>query len=48
MKYRGILQLTKRSDSEDPRFKYQLQYESDMGRWTLAEGLAEWKAKHGG
>jgi hypothetical protein len=27
--------------------KYQLQYEGQAGRWTLAEGLAIWKKKHG-
>ena len=26
---------------------YELNYGSAMGRWTLAEGMAEWKRKHG-
>lgn len=28
--------------------RYQLNYRAEVGRWTLAEGLAEWKRRHGG
>lgn len=35
-------------DPTDPYYgqRYQLQYGSEFGRWTLAEALADWKAKH--
>lgn len=47
MKYRGLLDLQKRAESTNPLFKFQLNYGSAIGRWTLAEALAEWKRKHG-
>ena len=46
MKYRGVLDLTKRARSKDPAFQWQLQYESDLGRWTLQEGYARWLRYH--
>jgi hypothetical protein len=46
MKYRGIMRLTKRAESEDPLYAFQLQYEAPMGGWTLAEALAMWRRKH--
>ncbi len=57
MKYRGLFDLHSRKQSKpkegfDPALNpyynnYQLHYVADMGRWTLAEGLAIWKRKHG-
>lgn len=47
MKYRGVLDCTKRTETPDGEHRYQLQYEGAFGRWTLAEALAEWKRKHG-
>lgn len=45
MKYRGVLDLSKREDSEDPNFNYQLMYEGEIGSYTLDEALAEWRRK---
>lgn len=47
MKYRGLFQLVRRTKSEDPHHTWQLQYASPMGRWTLAEGYAQWTQQHG-
>lgn len=47
MKYRGLFSLQSRKESEDPLYKWMLNYESKVGRWTLAEGLAEWKRRYG-
>lgn len=47
MKYRGILDLSKRSDSKDPEFEFELKYDGELGRWTLAEALTMWKKKWG-
>jgi hypothetical protein len=46
-KYRGLFKLTRRTETPDAPHRYQLQYASPAGRWTLAEALAEWKEKHG-
>lgn len=46
MKYRGLLTLAKRVDSEDPNFRFQLTYNGDMGRWDLPGALAEWKTSY--
>lgn len=45
MKYRGLLDLSKRSDSTDPDFAYELQYGGTIGRWTLTEAVAEWRKR---
>lgn len=48
MKYRGLFDLHSRKEAGSKSdHKFQLQYMSGAGRWTLAEGLAEWKRKHG-
>jgi hypothetical protein len=47
MKYRGLLKLQSRRDSDDPLYRYQLAYHSELGRWSLADGFAEWTKKHG-
>lgn len=47
MKYRGLLRLNSRKDSVDPAYRYQLDYGSELGRWSLSEGFAEWSRKHG-
>lgn len=59
MKYRGLFALRSRKENAhgaeagagDPaayyQQRYQLNYLAPMGQWTLAEGLALWKAKHG-
>jgi hypothetical protein len=59
MKYRGLFALANRKENPhwsasaatDPgayyQQRYQINYEAPMGQWTLAEGLALWKAKHG-
>jgi hypothetical protein len=47
MKYRGLLRLNSRKDSTDPAYRYQLDYGSELGHWSLAEGFAEWRSKHG-
>lgn len=47
MKYRGILELTKRSPSKDPEFEFELQYGGRVGDWTLQEALDLWKKKWG-
>ena len=50
MKYRGLLkQLTRQDvDQEESkgRYLYKVNYGAPMGRWTLKEGLAQWKKKH--
>lgn len=45
MKYRGCLELSKRSESTDPDWKFELQYGGDVGRWTLTEAVAEWRRR---
>lgn len=47
MKYRGLLRLNSRKDSPDPLYRYQLDYGSELGRWSLAEGYRLWQSKHG-
>ncbi|MFD3926484.1 hypothetical protein [Streptomyces sp. NPDC058614] len=47
MKYRGLLRLNSRKDSADPAYRYQLDYGSELGRWSLADGFAQWRSKHG-
>lgn len=48
MKYRGLFDLHSRKDAGSKSMhKFQLQYLSKSNRWTLDEGLAEWKRKHG-
>ncbi|MFE7565449.1 hypothetical protein ACFU76_00555 [Streptomyces sp. NPDC057539] len=47
MKYRGLLRLNSRKDSADPAYRYQLDYGSQLGRWSLADGFAQWRSKHG-
>lgn len=47
MKYRGLFDLLGRRDSTDPDYAFQLQYGSEMGRWTLQEGYEEWQTRHG-
>ncbi len=44
MKYRGMFKVLNRRQLDDGR--YEINYGSDLGRWTLAEGLAEWRRKH--
>lgn len=52
MKYRGVLDLVKRTDHGEARdlaehrFRYELAYATSVPRWTLAEALALWKQKH--
>ena len=57
MKYRGLFKLHSRAENQnwreaDPtqhdQQRYRLNYLSQAGRWTLAEGLDEWRRKHGG
>lgn len=48
MKYRGLFDLHSRKEAGDKSpFQFQLQYVAEAGRWTLDEGLKEWKLKHG-
>jgi hypothetical protein len=52
MKYRGLLDLITRNEVTDspdlPNGKgWKLTYGGQLGRWTLAEGLANWHAKSG-
>ena len=47
MKYRNVGVLTKRSESKDPNWKYQLQYEFPVGTHTLAEAWAKWSTRWG-
>lgn len=47
MKYRGLFDLMKRKEAQDGLHKFQLEYGSAAGRWSLQDGLKEWKAKHG-
>ena len=44
MKYRGLFKLVSRKPQEDGRF--QLNYESPTGRWTLQEGFETWLKKN--
>jgi hypothetical protein len=46
-KYRGLLKITSRKESDDPAFNWQLNYAGELGRWDLAEGLATWQKKWG-
>lgn len=54
MKYRGLFAVYNRTEKQpDPdksldhsQKKYQINYVSDAGQWTLAEGLALWQKKH--
>jgi hypothetical protein len=54
MKYRGVFKLYNRheiKESERDKLaygnKFMINYEETAGRWTLDEGLAIWKKKHG-
>lgn len=48
MKYRGLFNLESRKEAGDKSpFRWQLQYVAEAGRLSLAEGLKEWKQKHG-
>jgi len=59
MKYRGLFELVSRKENKDAgkegdpadarRFsqRYMLNYMAPIGRWTLNEGLQEWKKRHG-
>jgi hypothetical protein len=49
MKYRSILDLiTRKEQDDDEPYRYALAYAGDAGRWSLAEALEWWKAKHAG
>lgn len=46
MKYRGAFKLLTRKDApKGAHHKHELIYGSELGRWTLAEALDEWKKK---
>jgi len=48
MKYRGLFDLVDRVElDETEEFKFKLVYRSDLGKWSLDEGLAIWKDKWG-
>lgn len=51
MKYRGLFKLLSRKqivDVDDPLCGgWKVNYFAEMGKWTLGEGLAEWKKHHG-
>ncbi|MGW3031216.1 putative antirestriction adenine methyltransferase [Streptomyces sp. NPDC001178] len=47
MKYRGLLRLTKRSQSNEDGWKFQLQYQGAMGEHTLADALEMWAKRWG-
>lgn len=49
MKYRGLFRLLKRTQLPQrvSGGTMQLQYGAPLGTWTLAEGYAEWREKHG-
>jgi hypothetical protein len=47
MKYRGLLKCTKRTEVKDGPHRWQLQYEGDLGGWSLAEALEMWRARWG-
>lgn len=52
MKYRGLFKLHNRSEAgpsaEDPfQKKWKINYEAEAGRWTLADGLEQWRSKYG-
>jgi hypothetical protein len=44
MKYRGLFTLLNRKETDDG---YALNYAADVGKWTLSEGYALWRKKHG-
>jgi hypothetical protein len=49
MKYRGLFKLLSRKDNANPapgEHRYALNYLAEAGKWTLAEGLKEWKKRH--
>jgi hypothetical protein len=53
MKYRGLFELIKRTEATSPEriqaqegHRYMLQYGAALGRWTLAQGLADWRSHH--
>jgi hypothetical protein len=46
MKYRGILEMVTRKENPDGAYRYALAYQGPAGRWSLAEALEWWKAKH--
>ncbi|MDD5092805.1 MAG: hypothetical protein PHV74_00270 [Dehalococcoidia bacterium] len=47
MKYRGLFNLLSRKETDEQGKKYMLNYWVKIGAWTLPEGLALWKKKHG-
>ena len=48
MKYRGLFDLhTRKEAPDDNPHRFMLNYLSDMGRWSLAEGYALWQKKSG-
>jgi hypothetical protein len=49
MKYRGLFQLLNRKENTTPapgEHRYMLNYLASAGRWSLTEGLKEWRQKH--
>lgn len=46
MKYRGLFDKLNCAEEEGDYYRYKMNYGSLLGRWTLLEGLNEWKAKH--
>lgn len=51
MKYRGLVELISRAEAQGADFAggkgYKLTYGGPIGRWSLAEALETWHAKHG-
>jgi hypothetical protein len=47
MKYRGVLDLHARKELTDSDWKYQLNYTSVLGRWSLQEALDTWNDRFG-
>lgn len=49
MKYRGVMEILNRKEivDEDGVKKFQMNYGATMGQWSLSEGLALWRKKHG-
>jgi hypothetical protein len=50
MKYRGLFKAMNRKPIDDPADPmhggFKVNYSAELGRWTLAEGLADWKKHH--
>ncbi len=47
MKYRGVGKLTVRNDSDDPNWKFTLNYRFDIGSASLVEVFERWAGKWG-